>query len=114
MIPVRFSRNEPLVMHFTLGWRHCLGEDGRGEPIRATFRCCWPAMVQITVICGVGMLVLGASDLLPTARFGCLMSAMLFTALLGDLILLPALLALVAVRRSRGPRGEGRRNGALS
>ena len=51
------------------------------------------------MIAAAGMLALSLSPFLPTMRFGLLTAAMLVTALLGDLVLLPALLAL-------GSRGE--------
>ncbi|MFV0442931.1 MAG: efflux RND transporter permease subunit [Planctomycetaceae bacterium] len=53
---------------------------------------------QAAMIASIGMLALAASQFTPTMRFGLLMSALMFVALLGDLVMLPALLAL---RRSR-------------
>ena len=47
------------------------------------------------------MLALSLSPFLPTQRFGLLTAAMLVTALLGDLVLLPALLALGSRRTDR-------------
>ena len=49
-------------------------------------------MVQTSLVCGLGMLSFAASDFIPIARFSWLMFAMLMTALLADLLVLPALL----------------------
>tara|TARA_R110002095_G_scaffold64689_1_gene54466 strand:- start:2457 stop:4685 length:2229 start_codon:yes stop_codon:yes gene_type:complete len=46
------------------------------------------------VITGAGMLALTLSNFVPTARFGYMMTSLLGAALVGDLILLPCLLAL--------------------
>jgi predicted RND superfamily exporter protein len=49
-------------------------------------------MLESTVICSVGMLALCLSSFVPTARFGALMAAQMGASLIGELILLPALL----------------------
>lgn len=54
------------------------------------------------MIAGLGLLVLVFSHFEPTVRFGWLMALLLGTALLGDLILLPALL-LAFFRSSARP-----------
>ncbi|MAX37691.1 MMPL family transporter [Gimesia sp.] len=46
------------------------------------------------VITGTGMLALTLSNFVPTARFGYMMTSLLVAALVGDLVLLPCLLAL--------------------
>lgn len=46
------------------------------------------------VITGAGMMALTLSNFSPTARFGYMMTSLLIAALVGDLILLPCLLAL--------------------
>ena len=53
-----------------------------------------PPIAEAAIIASVGMLALCFSDFGPTARFGMLMSALLVAALIGDLVLLPSLLAL--------------------
>ena len=50
-------------------------------------------ITQAAVLCGVGMLALTMSHFGPTARFGYLMATLLVVALLGDLVILPALMA---------------------
>lgn len=54
-----------------------------------------PAMIQSSLICGAGMLVFLFSDFVPAARFGTLLAAILAAALLGDLVILSAELALL-------------------
>ncbi|MBQ6827503.1 MAG: MMPL family transporter, partial [Thermoguttaceae bacterium] len=56
------------------------------------YRRCAPAMTQSTLIAGLGLFSFAASTFVPTQRFGILMLAILSTALIGDLIFLPALL----------------------
>lgn len=54
---------------------------------------CGPAMWQTTFAVGVGLFMLYPAELLLVSRFGWLMSALIAAALVGDIILLPALLA---------------------
>ncbi|MBR4833848.1 MAG: MMPL family transporter [Thermoguttaceae bacterium] len=56
------------------------------------YRRCAPAMTQSTLIAGLGLFSFAFSTFVPTQRFGVLMLAILATALMGDLIFLPALL----------------------
>ena len=49
-------------------------------------------MTQTSLICGLGLLAYSMSPFVPISRFSWMMFMMLFTALIGDLILLPALL----------------------
>ena len=65
-------------------------------------------MTQTTIVGGLGLFVFALSTFTPTQRFGTLMLVMLATALAGDLILLPALLAGPAGRFFK-PR-DSRRN----
>ena len=51
------------------------------------------AMTQTTLIGGLGLAVFAFSTFTPTQRFGVMMVTLLAAALVGDLILLPALLA---------------------
>jgi len=50
------------------------------------------------VVSSIGMLALGFSQFLPTAKFGILMAVLLLAALVGGLVLLPALLCVLPVR----------------
>jgi uncharacterized protein len=63
-----------------------------------------PPILQATLIAGCGMLALTMSSFGPTARFGYLMAILLAAALLGDLVLLPALLGWRSEGRKLSPR----------
>ncbi len=56
------------------------------------FEKCAVAMLQTTCICCAAMLVFIPTEFIPARKFAILMSIMLATALIGDLLLLPALL----------------------
>lgn len=64
----------------------------RVEAVRESLARCAPAMIQTSVACGVGLLAFAFSDFAPTRGFAVSMAALLALALLGDLVLLPALL----------------------
>jgi predicted RND superfamily exporter protein len=49
-------------------------------------------MLDSTLISALGMMALCLSSFAPTARFGCLMAAQMLASLLGELVLLPAML----------------------
>lgn len=63
-----------------------------------------PPILQATVIASAGMLALTMSSFGPTARFGSLMAILLVAALVGDLVLLPALLGWRPRGRKLTPR----------
>ncbi|NQT13778.1 MAG: MMPL family transporter [Planctomycetes bacterium] len=81
------------TLHYVISFRRSV-EAGASQVlgIQEGYSRCGVALVQATVICAVGIHFLGYSDFLPTARFGWLIAAMLGLALVGDLVLLPALL----------------------
>lgn len=54
---------------------------------------------QAAAIAGIGMLALAMSIFVPTARFGWMMATLLLTALIGDLVLLPAIIAIAEKRK---------------
>ena len=56
-------------------------------------------MLDSTLISALGMLALCLSSFAPTARFGCLMAAQMTASLLGELVLLPAMLCCRPGRR---------------
>ncbi len=66
--------------------------------IRYAYRSCAKAMCQTSFIAGLGLLMFMFSSFTSTARFGCLMFMLLMAALVGDLVVLPAMLA--------GPAGK--------
>ena len=82
------------TLHFLTFFRRSLALPGtsRYSAVLATFLDCGPAMIQTSFSCGLGLLVFAFSDFVPTSRFAILMAALLLLALLGDLLLLPALL----------------------
>lgn len=97
------------TLHFLSWYRR---ETRRGATpaiaIGQSFQHCGRAMVQTSLVCGLGMLVFGLSDFVPTQRFAWLMFTLLTTALMADLVLLPAILAsplgsLFAVRAESPP-----------
>ena len=63
------------------------------EATLAALRQCAPAMAQTTLVCGLSLMVYILSDFLPTKRFSLLMACLLSTAIVGDLLLLPAILS---------------------
>jgi len=84
---------------------------GQKEAIRNAFSRCAVAMIQTTLICGLGLLVLVNSSFVPTSRFAWLILVLLVAALIGDLVLLPAILAgplgkLFATSSRTGPETE--------
>jgi hypothetical protein len=61
--------------------------------------------VQTAVVVVAGILVFAASSFAPTARFALLLALLMIAALVGDLLLLPALLVGPLGRRFMRPRG---------
>ncbi|MEK6246726.1 MAG: MMPL family transporter, partial [Planctomycetales bacterium] len=82
------------TVHFLTWFRRGIlkGLDRRGA-VRLAYQRCATAMIQTTVIGGLGLGVFALSTFTPTQRFGYLMMVLLATALVGDLVFLPALLA---------------------
>ena len=89
------------TMHMMSWFRNGTGAGGQcaAEAVLGAFHHCGRAMVQTTLICGVGMAAFAISDFAPTRRFAWLMFLLLSSALVGDLIMLPALLASSLGRR---------------
>ncbi len=65
----------------------------RQQAISLAFTHCGRALVQTTVICASGLLIYSLSGFIPVRHFSVMMVLLLSAALVGDLILLPALLA---------------------
>ena len=82
------------TIHFLNWYRYAL-EKGqrRKEAIKTAYARVATAMTQTTLIGGLGLSAFALSTFTPTQRFGVLMLILLGMALIGDLILLPALLA---------------------
>jgi len=81
------------TLHYLTWFRRGLddGLDRKGAAMMAYQRC-GTAMTQTTLIGGLGLSAFAFSTFTPTQRFGTLMLVLLFAALMGDLIFLPALL----------------------
>jgi predicted RND superfamily exporter protein len=81
------------TLHFLTSFQRALRlGHSRRESVQSALAHCSRAMVQSSLVCAAGMSVFALSDFLPTARFAWLMVALFAAALLGDLVLLPALL----------------------
>ncbi len=82
------------TIHFLTWFRRGLDSTGnRLQAIMLAYERCATAMVQTTIISGLGLSVFALSSFMPTQRFGYLMVTLLTAALVGDLLLLPAILA---------------------
>ncbi len=82
------------TIHFLTWHRRGMsnGLDREGS-IRYAFDHCAKAMVDTTLICGLGVACFMFSVFMPTVRFARLLLILLSVALVGDLLLLPAILA---------------------
>jgi predicted RND superfamily exporter protein len=81
------------TLHYLTWYRRGLSEGkSRREAVLFAYERCGTAMIQTTLICGFGLVVFALSPFGPIMRFALMMFSMLFAAILGDLIVLPALL----------------------
>jgi len=81
------------TIHFMTWFRRgLLKGHSRLEATRLAYEHCAGAMFQTTCIAGLGMAMFAFSSFTPTQRFGYLMLTLLIAALVGDLLLLPAML----------------------
>ena len=106
------------TIHFLSWFRQNLDKGlSRGEALIETYRRVGPAMTQTTIVGGLGLFVFSLSTFTPTQRFGTLMLTMLAAALVGDLIMLPALLSSPLGRwfkpRVNRPEGSSADGGSL-
>ena len=82
------------TLHFLTWYRRGTVEGlSRFASIRHAFEHCAKAMIDTSVICSLGVAPFLFGVFMPTAKFAALLMIMLMTALPGDLILLPAMLA---------------------
>jgi uncharacterized protein len=84
------------------------GPAARRTAIQAAFAHSAAALTHSAVVCGLGILVLAGSSFAPTRRFAWMMATLVAAALVGDLVLLPALLASPLGRCFRPRRRGGR------
>jgi len=82
------------TVHFLTWFRRGL-ENGlsRRAALQDAFGRCAGAMAHTTLICSSGLLVFSVSSFVPILHFSWLMVLLLLAALLGDLVLLPAILS---------------------
>jgi hypothetical protein len=81
------------TLHFVSYFqRQTMSGQSLSEAVSAAWDHCGAAMLKTSLICGLGMLVFGFSEFVPTSRFAWLTALMIALALVGDLLLLPALL----------------------
>ncbi len=81
------------TLHFLL-WHQESSKRNEKEPLCWALKYCGTAMMQTSMILGLSIVLYAFCGFLPTVRFGILLSAMMFAALVGDLLLLPALMAM--------------------
>ena len=82
------------VVHFLIWYRRGLSEGkNRKQAIMLAYEGCARAMYQSWAVLGLGLAVFALSSFVPTQRFGALMFTLLTAALVGNLLLLPAVLA---------------------
>ena len=99
------------TLHFLAWFRRRWHESGqRAVALREAYRRSGPPMTQTTLIAGGAMSVFGWSHFQPVSRFALLLTGLLAAALVGDLVLLPALLASPLGRRF-APKRLGERDG---
>ena len=81
------------TLHFlTFFQKGLLSGQSRREAVHFALRHCGTAMIQTSLICGLGLLVFGLADFIPTSRFAWMTASLIAAALLADLVLLPSLL----------------------
>ncbi len=81
------------TIHFLTQYQASLREGfPRTEAVHEALKHCGIAMIQTTVICVSTLSLYLFSDFVPTLKFALLMCTLLTAALVGDMVLLPALL----------------------
>ena len=88
------------TLHMLIWWRkrHAAGGSSHRSLVDALNHC-GTAVVQTSVVCGFSIGLYAFCGFLPTVRFGILLLVMLLAALIGDLVLLPALLSTSLARK---------------
>lgn len=82
------------TVHFLTWFRRGLVDGAsRTRSLLLAFRRCAGAMTHTSLICAAGLLVFTCSSFVPILHFAWLMVFLLIAALVGDLMLLPAILA---------------------
>jgi hypothetical protein len=105
------------VVHFMLWFRRGIADGlDRKQATMLAYKGCARAMYQSWGVIGIGLSVFSLSPFGPTQRFGYMMLSMLTIALVGNLVLMPALLsgplgAVFSWSVLRIERNKARRNG---
>ena len=82
------------VVHFMLWFRRGIASGmNRVDAVMLAYKGCARAMYQSWGVIGIGLSVYAFSPFAPTQKFGYLMVSLLTAALIGNLLLLPAILA---------------------
>ncbi|MCH8042769.1 MAG: MMPL family transporter [Planctomycetes bacterium] len=82
------------TIHFLTWYRRGLRSgQSRHAALGDSLQRCAGAMLLTTLICGAGLAVFGLSSFVPILHFAWLMVTLLLAAIIGDLVLLPAILA---------------------
>lgn len=80
-------------LHLIMAFRKAYQRSGnRSQAVQEALRICGPAMINTSLVCGLGMLVFALSPFTPIAQFAWLLFALLAVALVADLVFLPAIL----------------------
>ncbi len=81
------------TLHFLVSFQRSLqAGKSRKASVLFAYQHCGTAMLQTSATCAAGMAVFALSDFVPTARFAWMMIGLFVAAIVGDMILLPALL----------------------
>jgi predicted RND superfamily exporter protein len=81
------------TLHFLTMYEKVLASPmNRLQAVQTVYQHCGLAILNTTIVCVLGMAVFSLNDFTPTARFSWMMAGLLMLAVIGDLILLPALL----------------------
>lgn len=82
------------TIHFWTWFRDGLDKGmERKAAVMWSYERCATAMFQTTIVGGLGLFIFATSTFTPTQQFGYLMVTLLSAALIGDLIVLPAILS---------------------
>ncbi len=88
------------TIHYLLRYRHFLKEGmDKEKALKTTLQTTGQAMIWTTLVLCSGLLVLTTSHFKATVDFGILGTVTLFSALIGDLILLPVLVLLFTQKK---------------
>lgn len=92
------------TIHFLERYRHARSRGSGRDAVAEALAIAGRPMVLTTIVAALGFLILCFSEFRPLVHFGLISAVALFAALLGDLLLLPALLCLGSPE-AEGPRG---------